>query len=202
MALIVCNKCGKKYSDSVSCCIHCGNPTFVQPNDPPADVLPPSENTVQAETISTQSSPVTAPKNSDKDIIDTAPQKKSYTNYYDLPNDYVAELEAEFLAQNEWALRYEQKRQANIGFGNAFLLFIATSVTAMILMFNGSFLIVNEAILPIAIFWNLAILLIGIVGAIVCVARIFILSFNKKAKEWSKSFQAWLKEEKNIIMED
>ena len=82
------------------------------------------------------------------------------------------------------------------------MLFIATSVTAMILMFNGAFLIVNEAILPIAIFWNLAILLIGIVGAIVCVARIFILSFNKKAKKWSKSFQAWLKEEKNIIMED
>ena len=187
MALITCPKCNKKYSDTVASCIHCGNPTqFTQNITAPPSAPSPAEPQVA------------------KTAADESPlQKPEMVSYLTLPVQYQKELEAEFLSQNEWALKTEQRREAVSLFARSFLLSIPVALVMIFLLFNHTNWVANEQMLQFALYWSVALLCVGILGATVCVIWYFIAhTLTKKSQKWSELYREWLKKEKNIGEED
>ena len=187
MALITCPKCNKKYSDTVASCIHCGNPTLFTPAvEDPSPVPATSE----------QQAPQTA-------ATEAKPTKTEPVSYLSLPMSYQKELEAEFLCQNEWALKFEQAREAVALFGRSFLLSIPVALVVLFLMFNHPHWINNEQMMQVALYWCLALLIIGIIGTIICYVWYFLaLTVGKKSKKWNELYREWLRKEKSIGEED
>ena len=56
MAIISCKKCGKRYSNTVSACIECGNPTpsFITVNDIAQDNAKDTSANVERDNISAE----------------------------------------------------------------------------------------------------------------------------------------------------
>lgn len=183
MALIECSNCKKKYSDSISNCIHCGNPTpsfhINVPLNNTNDCTPKNEPT-EAETESTE-------------------EPKVKTRFYDLPPELVIEFQEEFFKQSDWALKYEQKIRANALFRKTCMICLGTSIVSFLLLIFCAFLIANVAILEVVLIWNFILLAVGIIGTVFFFIRGIRLYTNPKADESSRQFQKWLKKEKNIV---
>ncbi len=186
MALIECSNCKKKYSDSVSNCIHCGNPT------PSFQISLSLNNTHNCPHPDT---PVEVETKSDE-------QPDVTTKFFDLSTEYMIDLEEEFLNQNEWALKYEQSRRANALFRKSCMICFAAGLVSFLLLIFCAFLVANVAMLKIVLIWNLVLLTVGIIGTVFFFIRGIRLYTCKKSEERTKQYQKWLKEQKNIIMEE
>ena len=135
MAIISCEKCGKRYSNTVSACIECGNPTpsFVTVND------------ISQDGVKNASANV-----GDSDNVKRAERTEgwdgNYVDYYTLSPEYIIELDDEFVLQNEWALKFEQKRRSINMFQSTFFVMAIGSVWLFIFMMFATILIQNHAI--------------------------------------------------------
>lgn len=183
MALIVCENCGKTYSNTVASCIHCGNPTpyfNINTNDYSNYSYNEPQETTPAEIYNT-----------------TAP-----TKMIDLSLEYQLDLESEFLEVNEWALGFEQKRRTNTLFRKASMVCFATGLASALLLIYFAYLIANVEFLKITLVWIFILFIVGIIGTIFFAIRGIKLNTCNESIEWSKQYQIWLKEQKNIIVED
>ncbi len=181
MAIIICDNCGKKYSDTLSACIHCGHPKQIVKNQHSNDKAAKSVSKTQIEEKTTET-------------------KKVYLS--DLSSEYVGELEAEFLEHDAWALKFEQKRRANAMFRNMCMFSVGISLLSFSVMRNLAFLVKNDFMLHIAEFWSIALLVFGIVGTIVFFIRGIVRFFGKKQGAYDEKWKKWLCEEKNIFIKD
>ena len=179
MALIVCDKCGKKYSDTLNSCIHCGH----------------RRNTAQAsdDTAPAVESTVSAP------IAEPLEEKK--TLYYDLDFDYQKQLDDEFTMQGGWVLQFEQKRRACMKFWKAFFILPIIGVVSFVAMFFGAAFIANVTLLNVAMIWSAALIVLGLIGLIVSTVLFFVICRGKDSRKWLQLEAEWLKKEKDIIME-
>ena len=84
MALIVCKKCGKKVSDTLDKCIHCGAPLTDDAELPPED-----------ETASSNQS-------------EEAKKKKALLSFDSLSEDDKTILEREFVKKDKWAYKHRR----------------------------------------------------------------------------------------------
>lgn len=172
MAIISCEKCGKKYSNTVSACIECGNPT-------PSFIDSTLGNTTDANSNS---------------------EGEKYIDYFTLPGEYMMELDDEFILQNEWALKFEQKKRANRFFRKACTTVMGCSFLLFMFLIYGTHLIQNYAISD-EVFWGAIIAFgVGLIGAIAFGIRGLTMSFGKAGLKWDEMRNEWLKREKNIIV--
>ena len=181
MAIIICDNCKKKYSDTLSACIHCGHPKEIVKNQLSNDKAAKSVPKAKVEEKTTEA-------------------KKVYLS--DLSSEYVGELEAEFLARDEWALKFEQKRRANAMFRNMSMFSIGISLLSFSAIRNLAFLVKNDFMLYITEFWIIALFAFGIVGTIVFFIRGIVRFFGKKQGAYDEKWKKWLCEEKNIFIKD
>ena len=118
MALITCPECGKKVSDTVKLCIHCGAPIIKEEQT----TVPVTEaETPVAETAETVPEATTPEEN-----VTAEPQRLSFAQ---LDSDTRDALEAEFVSRNKWAKKCLRARKESTtfiwwGFGPLVLSFV------------------------------------------------------------------------------
>ena len=181
MGLIVCKNCGKRISDTVDDCIHCGAPI----NDKPFD----KENAPSSPTIeSAPPSPET-------------PRKKVFTH---LGLKKRLELEMEFLESDKWAKRYQRDRNEMGEFGSAifvtFGLFMCIGFVGRTILTKLNMISISNSP-PYLIEFSISFIALGalLIGMFIysIVKRIYYRSINAKYV-YMKKFQRWLNNEKNI----
>ena len=182
MALIICKNCGKKISDTIDVCIHCGCN------------LKETENPEQASQAQNETSQICELQQTDFDDLIELEQTK---------------LEAEFLKEDEWSNKYMRDRLELKSFAKPlfFYPFLAYAVSLIFIRTLGLFLdmdtffsgdIVNPTAKTVAI-------ISGVGLAVLCVAM-FVYSIAKRLHNgvtharyiYYKRFQKWLIEKKNI----
>lgn len=191
MAIISCKKCGKRYSNTVSACIECGNPTpsFITVNDIAQDNAKDTSANVERDNISAET------KGVEED-------EEAYVDYYTLPPEYIMELDDEFILQNEWALKLEQKKRGVNVFQAAFIIMSICSVWLFIFMMFATNLIRNNAIADKAVIGIMIAFLVGVMGTIVCGFIAKRINSERINVLWNDMRNEWLKKEKYIIVRE
>lgn len=177
MALICCNKCGKKISDTAHSCVHCGAPL--------------EDNITQEETTVSQ-------ENAHYLYEIVLPQ------FGALPEDQQIALENEFLKSDKRARNFYRK---TIEYKKFFLIFfIILPVFSVLLKIQekivGSFedsAAYNQTMIDIAETFALLSVFIWVFTAAVEIYYIIVLRNKFKQLAYSKKLQKWLREEKAII---
>ena len=191
MAIISCEKCGKRYSNTVSACIECGNPTpsFVTVND------------ISQDGVKNASANV-----GDSDNVKRAERTEgwdgNYVDYYTLSPEYIIELDDEFVLQNEWALKFEQKRRSINMFQSTFFVMAIGSVWLFIFMMFATILIQNHAIADKVLVGIMIAFLIGVIGTIVFGFIAKRINSDRANTLWNDMRNEWLKREKHILVRE
>ena len=189
MALIVCENCGRKISDTCLRCIHCGKEIETdQSNNAPQDI---KENS--------NSSHNTTEEN---DVV----IQEDNNNFSSLTEKEKGLLEEEFRKSDKWAERYVRKTTEFVKFRKMFyhLLISLIILIAVARLFIGEkgllleYLIVNFSFLLVSLVCFVALFIIclgmflyGVIGPI-C----FMVTLKKYV--YLKKFILWLSQEKNI----
>lgn len=177
MAIIVCKNCGKKVSDTVDTCIHCGH----NPNE---EVVETVEQAVVKETQEE--------KTEEKTI-----------DFNELSNEEQLKLETEFLKEDKWAKKYMRNRIELSSYAKPIFLYpiLLYIVLRLLHSFTDIFYeanVINKDAEFIAI-------VSGIGLATVCITM-FAYSILKKVYNvviharyiYYRKLQKWLYEKKNI----
>lgn len=197
MALIVCEECGGKISDTVSVCIHCGAPVekkvILQPEDM---VIEP----VQIQPLKTPAAP--------------AEKKEEKYNYDKLNKDIRMQYELQFLESCDWAKKYRKSMFDIQKFKSLFATFFGMPYFAFFAMFGLYFLAlrifegvpnifeddakVNDEAMKVYILGLVAIMAISAVARITMGIVDFANKRSWKKYAYIKKYQQWLAEEKNV----
>lgn len=177
MALITCNKCGKKISDTVSNCIHCG--ALIKET---------------AEIENQKNEPL-----EDKNII----SKIELPNFDELSEDHQIALENEFLKSDKRALKYkrkgvEMKKYATLAFWLLLIgrLLLLLQKYVIQKFFNGE--VYKQEFIDLSEKFILMFVFIWIASIVMCLYTVFSYKSKLKKHIYNKKFQNWLKEKKNI----
>ena len=174
MALISCKTCGKKYSDTVATCIHCGasNPAFAS-----------SAHQSDSQT---------------KKAKDTDSTSKA-TSYYVLSYEYHLELESEYLSQHEVALKQEQRVRTNAMLRDACGHCLLIALALLLFLWFCSHWIANIFFLSVTLCWIVLLVSFGLIGGTVFLIRGIVLFFSANTKNApEQTFKEWLETEKHI----
>lgn len=181
MALVECKKCGKKVSDTIDKCIHCGaslknEPTVVEVKPKPI---------IDANALNT---------------IQETPNMKKFNSLSDSAKNA---LEKEFLETDEKFYKFRRKelefgKRASVFYKMATngLIIVMVCRVAFHLFLKGE--IFNETMLMIGVVLCVALIACGLVGAVGNFIAKKIYNRSIKKYVYLKSFQKWLKETKNI----
>ena len=173
MALIICNHCGKKCSDTVDKCIHCGAAT--------------------KDFFTYHSDIVTEEKTNNEKL----------TKYENLPKEEKTKLEMEFLKSNPTALKYRRKGLEIKKFGSlAFWLILIGQILLLVqeytlnTFFDG--IVYNEMLLETSYYFLGGILIVWIVSFVFLIY--LAISYKNKINRlmYLKKFKIFLLEEKEI----
>lgn len=201
MALIECRRCKKKYSDTVSICVHCGcdqSEDYVSYEDVSVIAeIPEKKNT---EGQSNFISEITI----EKELI--SDDSKSITDepcfYHSLTSDKKKELEDEFLSHNPTALKF-YKTHYNLkvfSFWETFL-FLGTFMVFVFLymLLKFGFPINNYLLYPYVPILALLIAIFAMLSLVITKILLAAKYSKRKLKSFNATYEKWLIEEKNII---
>lgn len=181
MALIICKNCGKKISDTIDVCIHCG--CNLRETE-----IPEQASQVQNEAV---------------EICES-----QQTDFDDLIALEKTKLETEFLKDDEWSNKYMRDRSELSSFAKPLLLcpLFAVALSGAFVRILNFFIdmstsmsdILNPTAKTVAI-------ISGVALAVLCIAM-FIYSIAKRISNavtharyiYYRRFQKWLLEKKNI----
>ena len=199
MALITCEKCGKKYSDTISVCIHCGhNPAEAVEK---ADKIIKDESNIQATVNEATKSPSPIPETHKKD---EQPQKSSVRqpaiNFNKLSLKERERLENEFLVNQPKRLKYEKKRHIIL---HLLGMTVQMTIVCLVIALGWGMLVSqyanNYALYDIVIKVSTSGFAIGIIVSILLSVIFKVYSASRKSDGYLEAYKAWLKNEKNII---
>lgn len=186
MALKLCSNCGKKVSDTVERCIHCG-----------AVIEAKKEKTQEAFDTS-EKNDVSTKKN------DGASKKKPSKKYFSMKLDDRVKLEEEFLHDDEIAMKWYRKSYISRKIRKlGACAWFTHSVVAILAAVFGTDMIAPESELN-EIFLTISLLcvVVLVLGGLLTVVLTFIANriFLTKIKQYTymKRFKAWLAEKKHI----
>jgi hypothetical protein len=178
MALIVCRHCGKKVSDTVETCIHCGG-LIEEPVGQPEEMRT-QEPVVQAE----QETP-------------------TIYQYSGFSEERQLKLEKAFLDSDQWAYKYRHKEVELISF-KSMIGWILVSLIWSTLLLGLAFAFLFDMRAYRADLVITALVGAGILFAISVIVNIvlsIVLKVRKKSNErliYLKKYQKWLMEEKHV----
>jgi len=179
MALIVCRNCGKKVSDTVVTCIHCG-----------WDMSRPEVYDGEEKSVDTQ------------EVKTAISQPVSYPRYDELNDEKRKKLESDFLKQDRWAYKYRQRKTENPVFAKMLVIYLGfvviyTSIMSSLDVFVTD-VILNETAWKYAIVC--LVLLIGLtLGALLySIAMRVYLKQTHASWLYIKKYQMWLMKENGI----
>lgn len=177
MAIIICKSCGKKVSDTVDICIHCGKSPTKEITEAPKETNPKDSNEVKKQ------------------------------NFFDLNQKQQFALESEFLKQDKFAKRYMLDTMEFGFYITPLCFYPILAVLALRLIrfLSQAFNIplgenvINETFSTLAAVFG--------IGLIVLCACMFIYGLGKKVYNlitqarfvYMKKFQKWLIENKDIV---
>ena len=203
MALITCKKCGKKFSDTVSVCIHCGHNPALPYEAPINDALPKteasSENAIieEANKITPESTEDTAQiTNNESD------KNKKTIKYDDLTLAEQLRLDDEFALANPEHLKHAQIYDVLATFCGAALSFI---FFGLLISFGWGVLansfVSNYELFPLVVVGGVVLSVISLITTVITfiIMRIY-AKRTRGAKKYNEDFKNWLLN-KNIIHE-
>ncbi len=182
MALIICEKCGKKISDTVPKCIHCGAVVKKETND---------RTCSQKEEVK-------------KPLEKNVAKVQLKAQYFSLDSSTQNKLEKEFLAQDKKAMKFKRKeiefkKFSALGnfalYASAFCILgirvLLTKVLGVTEFFNAEYAGIGAAGLFVTLGLGILISIFSFVGKTI---------FNRSTKKYiyMKKFQRWLKRDKDI----
>ena len=175
MALIVCKTCGKKVSDTVDRCIHCGAPIAEEPF-----------------VLKTEEKKETVKKS-----------EQTLHNYSSYDSADQIKLEKEFLSQDKWARRFRRTKNDISKFKHWFIhmcwLFIIYRLVYLYLykeVFEQS--IYRKDMTDVSIYLMVALFAVSFIGMLVTWGMEIAKKRSVKRYIYLKKYQRWLKETKQI----
>ena len=112
------------------------------------------------------------------------------------------ELDDEFILQNEWALKLEQKKRGVNVFQAAFIIMSICSFWLFIFMMFATNLIRNNAIADKVVIGVMIAFIVGIMGTIVFGFIAKRINSERINVLWNDMRNEWLKKEKYIIVRE
>ena len=194
MAIIVCKKCGKKFSDTLSVCIHCGQDQSLEVA--PEEIMEPD---VSQELPTVEE--IAEPEQTETKASDTVKASK----YENLSLKRQMELEEEFISSHP--------KEAKMGRFFDFLSSVSAVCMGFVLasVFGAAiptvaalrlFPIINYTLFMMPYIVCISVAAVSVlVGAGTFVLNL-ILQLSKTSERYNQAFNKWLKEEKNIINDD
>ena len=178
MALIVCKKCGKKISDTVENCIHCG-----------ASISEEKDIFTESDTVSDKA-----------DLKANSTQQDKIIDYDSFNEEDKIKLESEFLSSDKWAAKFRRTKIELPKFRAVLILplwgFLGWGLFYKYYIANQTVYDVNKAtasaILIVALF---AVSLISLIATHI-VGKVHKKSVNRYI--YMKKYQQWLLNEKKI----
>ena len=213
MALITCQKCGKKFSDSVSFCIHCGHDPKIELTaeeilEAQATVKTASQEELQtAVAHDTQAqeeiaSPTENVSTECADAEEESDQAVELTDFFSIGLKAAKAYKEEFWATNPQALNFQKKVNVLFEISWSFVIFGLVSFLAPLVMFMVSFHINNYALILPFLLSCVAIFVVSVIGAITFFVLTGVYRNNKKNQLHEKAFNQWLRETKHVRKED
>ena len=191
MAIIVCKKCGKKFSDTLSVCIHCGQDQSLDVT--PDEIIEPEELLCVEEIA--EAKPV------ETKVNDTIKASK----YDNLSLKRQMELEEEFISSHPKEAKMGRFFDILSSISAVCVGFVLASVfgAAIPTILAIHFLpIINYTLFKMPYIVCISVAAVSVlVGAGTFVLNL-ILQLSKKSSPYNQAFNKWLKEEKNIINDD
>ena len=187
MALITCKQCGKKYSDSISACIHCGHKADMPVEESCAAI---KETEVVAQDVSVSS-------------VETAqqPKEEHFIQYYDLTLKEQQRLENEYFSLNPKGLKTERMINLIVDiFGLGFSAAIAGIIVAVVWGELLPYMANNYALYDIVLKASIATIVGGLIFGILGFVAVFLFRKTKKCGKYMDEYGSWLKTEKKIII--
>ena len=198
MALIICKYCGKKVSDTVKTCIHCG-----------AQLSEETDRHLSSDTKEFFSfddddcESVSA--NSDIESVTNDDNKtennKKLINFNTFDEKQKTLLEKEFLKTDKWAMKYRRNKEESEDYLDVFItgvLLFAIYVWCTIKFKFDSLTVINPNLDKIALFLLIAAGAISGFAIIYFFVSKIIYAVSDKKYIYIWRFQKWLREEKSI----
>lgn len=177
MALIICEECKKKVSDSLEVCIHCGAKLSYKQQE--------SQEVKRAEVVPTKTG----------ESIGEEKVFKSYENL--LKNEKIA-LEKDFLSQDEPMKKYKQRLQLIEYIIDMSIWLLGINAIALEILKRLSYKLQNAKVVLVFIIWAISLIVLSVVA---CLVLVIIKKISKRKRNkllYIKRYQRWLKTKKNI----
>ncbi|MBQ7362997.1 MAG: hypothetical protein IJW48_00960 [Clostridia bacterium] len=195
MALIICEKCGKKFSDSLSACIHCGHdPSVKISEDTLRPTSEPENNIIQEKQTEVVSKTLEAPEDGG--------ESKKIVNFNLLFEDEQDALEKEFLLENPVILKHKKVDSLILELLITFIFLAIVSALTPLWIGVLSFYINNYSMLIPVLSVCVAVFVLSVVCGVFSFISLRIRSHGKMSKIETDQFVKWLKESKNIIIDN
>lgn len=207
MALIFCRSCGRKISNTVDKCIHCGCEINKEFTVPPCTHQ--NEKNEQDSRINLEKTTDYVNTCNENQSVRAEPKKARVKSYETLGAQERIDLEKEFLAQDKWAKKYRKNQYEHSAYGTmATLLWMFCLGAFAFYLFvikQGSIThtgFVSEVWMMI-FFASICALMIYFIASIIIAAVLKIKSkcepySNIKDRIYEKKFRKWLLENKNV----
>ncbi len=179
MALIICRNCGKKVSDTVKICIHCGASLLPEEVPPQPHAV---EEIVEKKEKSSESQDV-------------------FVKFKNLDKKQQKALLEEFWKEDILARKYQKKKAILEFFQYEILLYLLIpNLIAIVLWFvfkfqpqsTGGLLLVCSSLAAMVILHPILILIFGIIMKVTVDSKVKTLTYKKR-------FQIWAKETRQIV---
>ena len=198
MALIICKCCGKKISDTVKTCIHCGAQLSDETN---CHLSSDSEEFFPFDDSDCESVSVNSDIDSATDDDNQTENKKKFVNFNTFDEKQKTLLEKEFLKTDKWAMKYRRNKEESedyldVFITGVFLLLIYVLCTIKFKFY--SITAINPNLDKIALFLLIAAGAISGFAIIYFFVSKIIYAVSDKKYIYIWKFQKWIREEKSI----